>query len=304
MRLAFMGTPDFAVPALYALRDAGHEIVVVYTQPPRPAGRGKALRPSPVHHAAESLGIPVRCPEKLRNVAEEQAWFASQNLDAAIVAAYGLILPKAMLGAPRLGCLNIHASLLPRWRGASPIQSAILAGDTESGATIMQMDVGLDTGDMLASVAVPITAVTTASSLHDELAALGAKLVVEVLSENPPPIPQPEQGVTYAARLAKEDGRIDWTKPADAIDRQVRALTPWPGAFTTLAGETLKIGAVDLIQGMTGKPGTTLDDRLTIACGDDSALRIRRIQRPGRGMMEAEAFLRGQPVSAETQLGS
>ncbi|MFT8896003.1 MAG: methionyl-tRNA formyltransferase [Acetobacter sp.] len=304
MRLAFMGTPDFAVPALYALRDAGHEITVVYTQPPRPAGRGKALRPSPVHHAAETLGIPVRCPEKLRNNQEELDWFAAQKFDVAIVAAYGLILPKAMLDAPERGCLNIHASLLPRWRGASPIQSAILAGDTESGVTIMQMDVGLDTGDMLSSVGVPITAVTTATSLHDELAALGAKMVVDVLRDRPPAVPQPEEGVTYAARLTKEDGRIDWTKPAETIDRQVRALTPWPGAFTTLDDVTLKIGAVEIEAKRSGTPGTVLDNRLTVACGEDSALRICRIQRPGRGMMDAEAFLRGQPMTVGTRLGS
>ncbi|AQS84045.1 MAG: methionyl-tRNA formyltransferase [Acetobacter aceti] len=304
MRLAFMGTPDFAVPALYALRDAGHEVAVVYTQPPRPAGRGKALRPSPVHHAADTLGIPVRCPEKLRNNQEELDWFATRKFDVAIVAAYGLILPKAMLDAPERGCLNIHASLLPRWRGASPIQSAILAGDKESGVTIMQMDVGLDTGDMLSSVGVPITEVTTATTLHDELAALGAKMVVDVLREQPPAVPQPEEGVTYAARLTKEDGRIDWTQSAGTIDRQVRALTPWPGAFTTLDGVTLKIGAVDVIPERAGAPGVVLDDLLTLACGSASALRIRQIQRPGRGMMDANAFLRGQPVAAGARLGS
>ncbi|MCH4089749.1 methionyl-tRNA formyltransferase [Acetobacter sp.] len=304
MRLAFMGTPDFAVPALYALRDAGHEVAVVYTQPPRPAGRGKALRPSPVHHAAETLGIPVRCPEKLKNNQEELDWFAAQKFDVAIVAAYGLILPKAMLDAPERGCLNIHASLLPRWRGASPIQSAILAGDRESGVTIMQMDVGLDTGDMLSSVGVPVTTITTASSLHDELAALGAKTVVDVLRDRPPAVPQPEDGVTYAARLTKEDGRIDWAQSAETIDRQVRALTPWPGAFTTLDGVTLKIDAVAVEAARSGTPGAVLDDRLTVACGEDSALRICRIQRPGRGMMDTEAFLRGQSVAVGTRLGS
>ncbi|NHN89397.1 methionyl-tRNA formyltransferase [Acetobacter conturbans] len=304
MRLAFMGTPDFAVPALCALRDAGHEIVVVYTQPPRPAGRGKALRPSPVQHMAETLGIPVKHPEKLRNAQDELEWFAAQRLDVAIVAAYGLILPKAMLDAPTRGCLNIHASLLPRWRGASPIQSAILAGDTKSGVTIMQMDVGLDTGAMLASVPVPITAVTTATTLHDELAALGARMVVEVLAENPPPMSQPEDGVTYASRLTKEDGRIDWTQPAEMIDRQVRALTPWPGAFTTLDGVTLKIGAVEIEAKRPGAAGTVLNDTLVVACGDDTVLSIRQIQRPGRGMMNAESFLRGQPISAGTRLGS
>ncbi|MBV1835714.1 methionyl-tRNA formyltransferase [Acetobacter estunensis] len=305
MRLAFMGTPDFAVPALFALHEAGHEIVAVYTQPPRPAGRGKAVRPSAVQQAAESLGIEVRCPIKLRNNAQEQAAFRALDLDAAVVAAYGLILPAPMLEAPRMGCLNIHASLLPRWRGASPIQSAILAGDTESGVTIMQMDVGLDTGAMLASVNIPITPVTTASTLHDELAALGAKMIVDVLEQRPPAVPQPETGVTYAERLTKEDGHIDWSQPANHIDRQVRALTPWPGTFTTLDGVTLKIGGVEIVASeLSGTPGQVLDDALTIACGSGSALRITRLQRPGRGMMDTNAFLRGQPIAPGTRLGS
>ncbi len=304
MRLAFMGTPDFAVPALYALHDAGHEIVVVYTQPPRPAGRGQALRPSPVQHAAESLGIPVRCPVRVKKNQDELAAFAALELDVAVVAAYGLILPAEMLNAPKLGCLNIHASLLPRWRGASPIQSAILAGDTESGVTIMQMDVGLDTGDMLASVPVPITAETTASSLHDELAALGAKMIVDVLTERPEAVPQPEEGVTYAARLTKDDGRIDWRQPAEVIDRQVRALTPWPGAFTTLGDVVLKIGAVQPVGAVDGGlPGEVVDGALTVACGGGTGLRIERLQRPGRGMVEAAAYLRGQPVAIGTVLG-
>lgn len=305
MRLVFMGTPDFAVPALFALHEAGHEIVAVYTQPPRPAGRGKAVRPSAIQQAAESLGIEIRCPVKLRNNTQEQAAFRALDLDAAVVAAYGLILPAPMLEAPRMGCLNIHASLLPRWRGASPIQSAILAGDTESGVTIMQMDVGLDTGAMLASVNIPITPVTTASILHDELAALGAKMIVDVLKQRPPAVPQPETGVTYAERLTKEDGHIDWSQPANHIDRQVRALTPWPGTFTTLDGVTLKIGGAEIVASeLSGTPGQVLDDTLTIACGSGTALRIIRLQRPGRGMMDTNAFLRGQPIAPGTRLGS
>ncbi|MFT9063551.1 MAG: methionyl-tRNA formyltransferase [Acetobacter persici] len=304
MRLIFMGTPDFAVPALHALHAAGHEIVAVYSQPPRPAGRGKALRASPVQQAAEALGLPVRHPEKLRKNEEEWAAFAAFQADAAVVAAYGLILPQIMLDAPRLGCLNIHASLLPRWRGASPIQSSILAGDAESGVTIMQMEAGLDTGPMLLREAVPITAETTATSLHDALSAIGGQLAVRVLADHPAPIPQPEEGVTYAPMLTREDGRLDWSQPASALDLRIRALTPWPGTFTVQADDTvLKIGAATPLPDRThtASPGTALDDALTIACGE-GALRLTRLQKPGRGMMDAEAFLHGQPVPAGTRL--
>ena len=302
MRLAFMGTPDFAVPALQALHAAGHEIVVAYTQPPRPAGRGKALRPSPVQVAAEALGIEVRTPLSLRRNVAEHEYFAALKLDAAVVAAYGLILPSVMLDAPTHGCLNIHASLLPRWRGAAPIQAAILAGDRESGVTIMQMDAGLDTGAMLVEGRVALTPRTTASSLHDDLAAMGARLIVETLRNIPPPRPQPEEGVTYAARLTREDGRLHWDKTAEELDRQVRAMTPWPGTFTRLAGQTIKIGAV-MPEHVTSSaaPGTVVDDRLLVACGDGTTLRITRLQRPGRGMMEADAFLRGQDVTVGTR---
>ncbi|GAN68654.1 methionyl-tRNA formyltransferase [Acetobacter orleanensis] len=304
MRLIFMGTPDFAVPALHALHAAGHEIVAVYSQPPRPAGRGKALRASPVQQAAEALGLPVRHPEKLRKNEEEWAAFAALEADAAIVAAYGLILPQVMLDAPRLGCLNIHASLLPRWRGASPIQSSILAGDTESGVTIMQMEAGLDTGPMLLREAVPITAKTTATSLHDALSAMGGQLAVRVLAERPAPTPQPENGVTYAPMLTREDGRLDWSQSATALDLRIRALTPWPGTFTLQAdGTVLKIGAAIPLPDHThnASPGTVLDENLTIACGT-GALRLTRLQKPGRGMMEADAFLRGQPMPVGTRL--
>ncbi|KXV61308.1 methionyl-tRNA formyltransferase [Acetobacter senegalensis] len=304
MRIIFMGTPDFAVPALHALHAAGHEIAAVYTQPPRPAGRGKALRASPVHQAAETLGLPVRHPVSLRKNTDEWAAFAAFQADVAVVAAYGLILPQSMLDIPRLGCLNIHASLLPRWRGASPIQSAILAGDTESGVTIMQMEAGLDTGPMLLRGSVPINGQTTASSLHDALSALGGTLIVQALADQPPATPQPEDGVTYAQKLTREDGRINWQESAIAIDRRIRALTPWPGTFTLLAdGMVLKIGAaVPLPQHKhSAKAGTVLDDKLTVACGE-GAVQLTRLQKPGRGMMEAEAFLRGHPLPPGTVL--
>jgi methionyl-tRNA formyltransferase len=301
MRLAFMGSPDFAVPALRALHAAGHEIVAVYCQPPRPAGRGQAVRPCPVHAAAEALGLPVRTPARLRKDEAEHEAFRALNLDAAIVAAYGLILPQAMLDAPRRGCLNIHASLLPRWRGAAPIQAAILAGDPETGITLMQMDAGLDTGAMLLRESLPITRTTTATQLHDALAEIGARLALRALAENPPATPQPEEGATYAPKLTRDDGRLDWTHPAAALDRQVRALNPWPGTFTTLAGETLKILAATPEPG-TGLPGTTLDDALLVATGE-GALRLTRIQAPGRAAMPAEAFLRGRPIPPGTKLG-
>ncbi|BAK85012.1 methionyl-tRNA formyltransferase [Komagataeibacter medellinensis] len=305
MRLAFMGTPDFAVPALRALHQAGHEIVAVYSQPPRPAGRGKKLRPSPVQIAAEELGIPVRTPLSLRRNTEEHAHFRDLKLDAAVVAAYGLILPVEMLDAPRRGCLNIHASLLPRWRGAAPIQAAILAGDSESGVTIMQMDAGLDTGAMLLRDHVALTPHTTATTLHDDLAAMGGRLIVEALRQPAHPgTPQPETGVTYVQRLSREDGRIDWTAPATTIDRQIRALTPWPGTFTMLGGTVIKVGAAEIAPGHTqAPPGTVVDGRLLVACGAGTLLRITRLQRPGRGMMAADDFLRGQPMASDTRLG-
>ncbi len=301
MRLVFMGTPDFAVPALDALLAAGHEIAAVYTQPPRPAGRGQSLRLSPVHRRAEELGIEVRTPKRLRRDAAEHEAFRALNVDAAVVAAYGLLLPIEMLEAPRLGCLNIHASLLPRWRGASPIQSSILAGDPRSGVTIMRMEEGLDTGPMLLSDSVPLTEETTATSLHDELATMGGRLIVDALADLPMAVSQPETGVTYAARLTREDGRIDWTQDAASVARQVRALTPWPGTFTTLGDDVIKIGAVQQVPG-SGAPGEVLDDRLTVACGT-GAIRILKLQRPGRGMMEADAFLRGYPVAAGSVFG-
>jgi methionyl-tRNA formyltransferase len=301
MRVAFMGSPDFAVPALRALHNAGHDVAAVYCQPARPAGRGHAIRRCPVHVAADELGLSVHTPVRLRTDPAAQATFGALCLDAAVVAAYGLILPQAMLDAPKRGCLNIHASLLPRWRGAGPIQAAILAGDVETGITIMQMEAGLDTGPMLLHQSVPITPETTTANLHDTLAAIGAKLILDVLSSPPPPLPQVEADATYAPKLSREDGRIDWARPAEIIDRQVRAFDPWPGTFTTLAGSPLKILAARPAEGF-GAPGTVLDAALTIACGND-AIRPTRVQLPGRGALDTDAFLRGHPVPPGTVLG-
>jgi len=304
MRLAFMGSPDFAVPALLALHTAGHEIAAVWCQPPRPAGRGQAVRRCAVHVAADRLGLPVRTPARLRQATEEHEAFAALGLDAAVVAAYGLILPPAMLDAPKRGCLNIHASLLPRWRGAAPIQAAILHGDAASGVTIMRMDPGLDTGPMLLAESVPIPSRATAAALHDVLSDLGARLILRALLEAPAPVPQPAEGATYAPRLTRADGRIDWTAPADALDRRVRAFDPWPGAWTILGGEVLKILAAEADPAPVAQaaPGTALDAGLRIACGAGS-LRLVRVQVAGRAALDAHAFLRGHPVPAGTSLG-
>lgn len=304
MRLAFMGTPDFAVPALLALQEAGHDIVAVYTQPAKPAGRGQALRISPVQRAAERLGLAVRTPQRLKRDAVEHAAFAALQLDAAVVAAYGLILPPAMLQAPARGCLNIHASLLPRWRGAGPIQAAILAGDAETGITVMQMEEGLDTGPMLSRGVVPIDPRTTTAELHDALAALGASMIVEALAASPHPVPQDDTVACYAPRLTREDGRLDWQEDAAALDRRVRAMTPWPGAFAILDGTTVKIVAATPVPDRehASAPGVVLDGRLLVACGR-GALRIDRLQWPGRSVLDADAFLRGRPIAPGTLLG-
>lgn len=300
MRIAFMGTPDFAVPSLLALAEAGHEIVAVYSQPPRPAGRGHKERPSPVQAAAEQRGWPVRTPRTLKSE-EEQAAFRALDLDAAVVAAYGLILPKAILEAPLCGCLNVHASLLPRWRGAAPIQRAILAGDTTSGITIMLMDEGLDTGAMLLQESLPITAGTTGESLHDELAALGARLIVKALQGGHGTAqPQPEEGVTYADKLRREEARLDWQRDARALERQVRAFFPWPGAYFEVGGERIKVLAAEVTED-SGPPGQVLDDSLTIACAE-GALRPLRVQRAGKAPMETAALLRGFTIPPGTTL--
>jgi methionyl-tRNA formyltransferase len=301
MRLAFMGSPDFAVPALRALHQAGHEIAAVYAQPPRPSGRGQKEKPCPVHQAALELGLPVRNPVRLRKDAAEHAAFAALDLDVAVVAAYGLILPKAMLDAPRRGCLNIHASLLPRWRGAAPIQAAILAGDAESGVTIMRMEEGLDTGPMLLKGSVPITPRMTTPELHDLLAPLGARLLIEALAADPPAVPQPEAGATYAPKLTKDDSRLDWTLPAAVLDRRIRALNPWPGTVTALAGEALRVLAAAPEEG-AGPPGRLLDAAGLVACGE-GALRLERLQRAGGRPLAAADFLRGFPLPAGAVLG-
>ncbi|RJL06547.1 methionyl-tRNA formyltransferase [Paracoccus aestuarii] len=295
MRIVFMGTPDFSVPALRAIA-ARHQVLAVYCQPPRAAGRGQKPRSSPVQRAAEDLGIPVRSPVSLRD-AQAQADFADLGADAAVVVAYGLILPQAVLDAPRLGCVNIHASLLPRWRGAAPIHRAILAGDTQTGIAIMQMEAGLDTGPVLAERRLPITDRDTTASLHDSLAQMGAELILDVLEVLPgDPVPQPEAGVTYAAKIDKAEARIDWTRPAAQIDRQIRGLSPFPGAWCDIAGERVKLLDSRLAQG-SGAPGTVLPD-FTIACGD-GAVRILLAQRAGRRPMTPQDLLRGWALPAQ-----
>ncbi len=301
MRIVFMGTPDFAVPALQALVKAGHEVVAAYSQPPRPAGRGKQLSPSPVHRTAEALGIPVHTPLSLKG-AEEQAAFAALQADVAIVAAYGLILPQAVLDAPRHGCINIHASLLPRWRGAAPIQRAILAGDSETGVTIMQMEAGLDTGPMLAIARTPI-ADKTAGELTAELAEIGGGLLLEVLADlsGHAAAPQPDYGVTYASKIDKAESRIHFTASAVQVERQIRAFAPARGAFFELDGERYRILKAE-VSDKQGEPGVTLDDALTIGCGT-GAIRVELIQRAGRPVMHAAELLRGRAIAAGVRLG-
>src|SRR6056297_1005301 len=293
MRLVFMGTPGFAVPALQALHAAGHEIAAVYSQPPRPAGRGKKPRPSPVQAAAEALGLEVRTPERLRD-AEAQAEFSALEADAGVVAAYGLILPRAVLDAPKLGCWNVHASLLPRWRGAAPIQRAILAGDAETGVCIMRMEPGLDTGPVALREATPIGAEDDAGTLHDRLAEIGARLIVQAMARleagTLETTPQPEAGVTYADKIDKAEARIDWTRPAEAVGRQVRALSPFPGAWCQAGEERLKLHRARAVAG-TGAPGTVIGP-FTVACGE-GAVAVTEAQREGRRPMPAAEILRG-----------
>ena len=299
LRLAFMGTPDFAAASLAALIAAGHDIAAVYSQPPRPAGRGQQPRPSPVQRLAESHGLPVLTPTNLKT-AESQQQFAALGLDAAVVVAYGLLLPRAILESPRRGCLNVHASLLPRWRGAAPIQRAILAGDRESGITIMQMDQGLDTGPILLRRAIEIGPKETGAGLHDRLASLGAELIVEALeglaAGRLQPTPQPAEGASYAAKLTREEERLDWREPALLLDRRVRALAPRPGAWCEIAGERVKVLEAEAVEGQ-GLPGHLIDDRLTVVCGA-GALRLLKLQRAGKAALPAQDFQRGFPLTA------
>ena len=303
MRLAFLGTPEFALSALEALLDAGHEIVRAYAQPPRPAGRGHRLRPSPVQAFAEARGIPVATPASLRDPALQQD-FAALRLDAAVTAAYGLLLPPAILAAPRFGCLNIHASLLPRWRGAAPIQHAILGGDGETGVSVMAMDEGLDTGPVLLMQRMPIGPEMTAGVLHDRLAQLGAEAVVDALAGladgRLKPAPQPETGVAWAPKLSQEDRLLDWSQAAAELERKIRAFAPRPGARFVFRGESIRVEAA-IVEAGGGPPGHVLDNRAAIACGE-GVLRLLRLQRPGRSAVEASAFLRGFPLPAGTDL--
>ena len=305
MRIAFMGTPPFAVPTLAALHAAGHQIVAVYTQPPRPAQRGKKLQQSAVHRWADAHGLPVRTPKSLKND-EAQAEFAALDLDIAVVAAYGLILPQAILDAPREGCLNVHGSILPRWRGAAPVQRAILAGDAETGVTIMQMDIGLDTGAMRLIETTPITG-KTAGLLTDELAEMGALMMVKVLGDLRAfaPEPQPDAGVTYAAKIDKGEARLDFLTSAVQVERQVRAFNPMPGAFFELGGERYKILAAEVVhpaETVAGAvPGVTLDDALTVAC-NPGAVRATRVQRAGKPAMDAGELLRGRAIPKGTRI--
>ncbi len=296
-----MGTPAFAVPTLAALHEAGHTVVAAYTQPPRPAGRGKKLQPSPVQVEAEIRHIPVKCPASLRS-AEAQAELAAFEPDLAVVAAYGLILPQAVLDIPKQGCLNVHASLLPKWRGAAPIQRAIMAGDLTTGITIMRMEAGLDTGPMLAFARTPVED-KTAGELTEELAEIGAQLMVGTLIDLAMlhPIEQDDAQASYAPKIDKAEARIDWTDGAEAIERQVRGLAPFPGAWFQLDGERIKVLKADIVA-REGKPGTTLSDDLTIACGY-AAIRPVRVQRAGKPAMAVEDFLRGKPIPAGTLIG-
>ena len=302
MRIAFMGTPDFAVPTLDALVTAGHHVVAAYCQPPRPAGRGKTLQPSLVQLRAEALGIEVRYPVSLKG-AEEQAAFAALDLDVAVVAAYGLILPQPILDAPRLGCLNVHGSILPRWRGAAPVQRAILAGDIVTGVTIMQMERGLDTGPMLATIETPIDR-KTAGQLSGEIALAGAAMMVKVLADPQayPPIAQPEAGSTYAPKIDKAEAKLDFHQAAEQVERQIRAFNPAPGAWFEYLGERFRIHAAEIIaREHSGVPGEVIDGELTIAC-ISGAIRPTRIQRAGKAAMSTGELLRGFAIPAGTSL--
>jgi methionyl-tRNA formyltransferase len=299
MRIVFMGTPDFAVPTLDALLAAGHQLVAVYAQPPRPAGRGKGVTPSPVQRRAEAAGIAVRTPASLRDPSE-QAAFAKLEVDVAVVAAYGLILPVPILEAPRHGCINVHASLLPRWRGAAPIQRAILAGDDQTGVCIMALEKGLDTGPVFARRETPI-ARKTAGELTSELAEMGAALLAEVLEALPDPVPQSADGISYAAKIDKAETRLDFARTAIEVERQIRAFNPVPGGWFEYESERIKILAADISQA-EGIPNSVLDDRLTIACGG-GAIAPTLVQRAGRAPMSPAELLRGFAIPAGANLG-
>ena len=307
LRIVFMGTPDFSVPALTALIGAGHSIVGAYTQPPRPAGRGMAERKSPVHEQADAFAIPVYTPRSLKDPAEQEA-FAALEADLAVVVAYGLILPPAILAAPRLGALNLHASLLPRWRGAAPIQRAIMAGDTETGVMVMRMEEGLDTGPVAMAEKVAIAPDMTAGELHDRLAVLGGDLLVRAVAaaerESLNLTPQAGEGVTYARKIGKEETRIDWSRPAREVHDHIRGLSPFPSAWCEMASpsgaERIKVLASTLAEG-SGRPGEVLDEKLTVACGE-GAVRLTRLQRAGRKPSDAAEFLRGARLGAGAAL--
>lgn len=308
MRIAFLGTPDFAVAALAAIVAAGHEVACVYSQPPAPRGRGHELKPSPVHAFADSHGIAVRTPVSMRDPAEIAA-FAALNLEAAVVVAFGQILPAAILEAPRLGSFNVHGSLLPRWRGAAPIQRAIMAGDTVTGVQVMRMTEGLDEGPVLATATLRIDALETAGTLHDRMAAAGADLIVRTLADieagRAVETLQASEGVTYAKKLRPQHARLDWSKPGPALDAKIRGMSPFPGAWFELMTDKGPVRVKALLstfEDVAGPPGMTLDDHLLVATGE-GAVRLLRVQREGRGPQDTEAFLRGAPVPAGTRLG-
>jgi methionyl-tRNA formyltransferase len=295
MRVIFMGTPEFSVPVLDGLVDAGHQIVAVYCQPPRPAGRGKKGRPSPVQARAEALGLVVRHPVSLKDLGA-QAEFAALSAEVAVVVAYGLILPQVILDAPLHGCLNIHASLLPRWRGAAPIHRAIMAGDAQTGICIMQMEAGLDTGPVLLREVTDIGVVETTGGLHDRLSSMGAALALQALEQLDAlvPEPQPEVGVSYAAKIDKAEAHVDWSRPAPEVDRLIRGLSPFPGAWYKIRGERVKLLASRLKEG-AGTPGEVLDDALSVACGT-GAVQLTRLQRAGKAAQDTDEVLRGWPI--------
>jgi methionyl-tRNA formyltransferase len=304
LRLVFMGTPDFAVPTLIELAAAGHDIAAVYTRAAKPAGRGMDLQITPVEREARRLALPVFTPKTLKDEAA-QATFTTHEADAAVVVAYGLILPKPVLDAPKLGCFNVHASLLPRWRGAAPINRAVMAGDAESGVTIMRMDEGLDTGPMALADRLPIDPDMTAGDLHDALARLGADLMGRALAAAERGTltltPQPEAGVTYAAKISKSETRIDWSQPSEHVHNHIRGLSPFPGAWFEHGGQRVKVLRSSRATG-SGAPGTTLDDKLTVACGE-GAVRLVNVQRAGKQPMSADEFLRGTRISRGERLG-